>query len=123
MTWMLNKIGLTTIRDSNLKVAKLQNRVSSLEVDMEQLEDFFNAVYSYHGNYPNWKAQQEFRDLVSNGTVQHADAIDDYLSAVIDATRECMIKRGLKLDNFWETTDKLNNARGQRGWNRVYSND
>jgi hypothetical protein len=120
VTWLLNKFGLTTINESESKIVKLQNIISTVEEDKERLEEFFSAVYSYHGNYPNWKAQQEFRHLVSKDAAHHADAIDDYLTVVIDATRECMVKRGLVLDYFWKTTEKLADARGHRGWKPFY---
>jgi hypothetical protein len=120
IAFLLKKLGLMTIGESESKMAKLQKTVSTLEEDNERLIEFFNTVYSYHGSYPNWKAQQEFRDLVSKEATHHADAIDDYLSVIVDATRDCMLKRGLPLDHFWETTEKLANARGHRGWKPFY---
>ena len=123
MIILLKKLGLMTIDESESKIDKLKKTVSALEEDNKRLIEFFNSVYTYHGSYPNWKAQQEFRDLVSKDEAHHADAIDDYLSVVVDATRDCMLKRGLRLDHFWETTEKLTIARGHRGWKSFYPDE
>jgi hypothetical protein len=124
---MLNKLmkllGFSNTKESELEISELKKTIELLKQDNISLEKFFCSAYTYIGDYPNWKVQQEFRDLISINRTHHADAIDDYLGVLVDATRKCMIDRGMPLGRGWETKDDLDGARGERGWDRSYSKE
>lgn len=104
--------------ETDEQLEEVAERIEMLEKDNLALSEFFESAYSYFGDQPNWKAQQEFRDLVSKNSMIHADAIDDYLGSLVDATRRCMIERGQSLDIPWDDLDQLEHYRGHRGWER-----
>lgn len=63
--------------------------------EVEDLRQFYLRIYTYLGNYPNWKVQQEYRHLlttlVSSQTCEfptpyHLHNIDHYLSRLVDET-------------------------------------
>jgi len=75
-----------------------------------------SEVYSYCGSYPNWKAQQELRELwVSiiddKPKYEIFSTLDNYLSRVVDSTKSLFDSEG-RYDNqgFWN--ERLSDARG-----------
>jgi hypothetical protein len=113
-------MGFIPKSEAEEQLKKMAVQIESLEKDNLVLTDFFESAYSYFGGQPNWKAQQEFRDLVSKNAMKHADAIDDYLGSLVDATRKCMIERDQNLDIPWHDQDQLDHFRGRKGWERKF---
>lgn len=52
--------------------------------------EYARSVYLYAGSYPNWKAQQEFRQIIHECALgkcaQSPVPLDDYLGKVVDET-------------------------------------
>lgn len=120
VAWVFKKLGYISLNEHRHKMQLLDRQLKASMKKQDCLEHFFEKVRIYHGNYPCWKAQQEFREFVSNDQAIHnKDAIDDYLGRVVDETRKCMVELGIRLDHHWEV-DKLEKVRGQREWPRVY---
>lgn len=105
--------------------------MKSLENDSEQArldesliqnyQFFYNTVHSYIGNYPLWKVQQEFRQLVLSlepnkaftDNEYHFHNIDNYLSKIIQVMADLKSIRA-RPDDFshWDTKEMLSEAKG-----------
>ncbi|NRB78374.1 MAG: hypothetical protein HRU38_06860 [Saccharospirillaceae bacterium] len=107
------------------KLASLKAELDAQKVLLEQgqnklkpLEQFFENVYIYAGNYPNWKVQQELREsnyyLKQYGAAfYHFKTIDKYLTRLVDATQEYVTSNRADLngpERFWQ--EGLSEARG-----------
>jgi hypothetical protein len=61
-------------------------------VELEAHREFYKSVYHYVGNYPVWKVQQEFRELIgslnpdSEFCLWHFHNLDAYLGKVVNET-------------------------------------
>jgi len=104
--------------------------VKNLKQEIALYKRLAHTAHDYSGNYPVWKAQQEFRDVmkeagidISNSylklersqNLSKAEHIDFYLGRVVDAF-STEINKGAQLDfanmdMFW-SEDELSEARG-----------
>ncbi|MEJ5069971.1 hypothetical protein WH292_19090 [Enterobacter sp. MYb186] len=97
---MLNRIrrllikALGGITEDELRGAYDENK--KLKQVLNSYTKFVNDIYFYAGNYPAWKAQQEFRNFLHDAYMpltrnydsparSYAYAVDDYLGRIVDA--------------------------------------
>lgn len=117
--WLIRILGGVT----NHKYQIVVSENSSKFAELEAYRKFIESVYFYAGNYPAWKAQQEYREylheiglpLETNYAVLHPenrDCLDIYLGRIVDAfvalNKEGYLKDGL--DIYWN--ELLSEARG-----------
>lgn len=102
---------------SEMDSLKIENQ--QLKEELDKHKEFFEIVYHYCGNYPNWKAQQEYRQIISERSGEHffqpIEPLDQFLGNVVDATKNliqtCYSTEFSGSDNyFWN--DGLSHARG-----------
>lgn len=117
--WIMKIIGGVP-RHEHQKVLR-ENEAKSAELDAHRR--FVESIYYYSGNYPAWKAQQEFREYLHGlglplktdySTVYPAkkESIDIYLGNIVDAfvilKNEGYLRHGSGL--YWN--EELAKARG-----------
>lgn len=80
-----------------LNTAKNNNQdieLETIKTELDAYRDFYKAVYEYVGTYPNWKVQQEFRQLIAtlgtsdNHNSWHFHNLDAYLGKLVDETNK-----------------------------------
>jgi hypothetical protein len=102
------------------------DEITELQNELKQYKEFFNSVFIYQGNYPCWKAEQEFRqilkaydggDLGKSIDLKKQDVLS-YLVKIVDATNHLMKTQASAAEgkdtHFW-SDDLLPEARGARG--------
>jgi hypothetical protein len=129
MKQILNKLQTAVLHIMG-GVPKWQHDATSQELksvrnELEDCKIFIESIYSYAGNYPAWKAQQEYREILSSthlelsvNTNKHQlhkhEYVDRYLGRIVDSFKKLIEKRPQmafgNLD-FWED-NKLRHARG-----------
>jgi len=101
------------------------SELDAVKTELDIYKQFFEDVYLYARSYPNWKAQQEFRNIMAQCDTPlpaHQDApkltkaqyVDAYLGRVVDATAMVLEKcpsaaQGKDL-HFW-SREELTQAR------------
>lgn len=61
-----------------------------LKKELDAHRQFYKSIYHYHGSYPVWKVQQEFREIIeslkpdSEQCLWHFHNLDTYLSKLVD---------------------------------------
>ena len=107
-----------------------------LKEQVEVYKRLANESYVYAGNYPVWKAQQEFRQLMNENNITltdgylrqpfthptKAEQIDFYLSRIVNAF-SIEINKGTQIDfvsndMFWSSSE-LSEARGDNLLNKI----
>ena len=57
-------------------------------------KEFFEIAYQYCGSYPNWKAQQEYREIIQERSgeqfFQPTEPLDQFLGKLVDATKKLL---------------------------------
>jgi len=110
-----------------------QEHMHVLDKCQSELNDykvFATSLYNYYGSYPAWKAQQEYRELLSNKGIAltrrvlqspdklksctHEEYIDIYLGRIVDAFTKMvrMYPTHFKGDHHYWYEEKLSSARG-----------
>lgn len=97
---------------------KIENQ--KLKDELDKHKEFFDVVYHYCGGYPNWKAQQEYREIIRERSgdefYQPTEPLDQFLGNVVDATKSLLQTcysteiPSRTNDYFWN--DGLSQARG-----------
>lgn len=117
--WLIEILGGVT--EHKYQVVVRENNAKSEEV--EAYRKFIDSIHIYAGNYPAWKAQQEYREylykiglpLKKNHDVLHPenrDYLDIYLGRIVDAF-VALMEEGYfnhKQDIYWN--EFLSVARG-----------
>lgn len=102
----LMMVFLTSMRDLREKIEKIGTNSSDQEY-IQELETVVRSFALYAGNYGAWKAQQEFRDLISKFDSKienpyHFIAVDSYLKKLVcgldDLSPEAIER--LKIENL-----------------------
>lgn len=77
------------------KLTAKENECADLTEKVESYEEFAEQCYWYVGSYPAWKAQSEFRELLTElgcpadpKSESRAASVDFYLGKVVDACAE-----------------------------------
>lgn len=94
------------IAQHNVKIGGVESPAQSLlltQQELMQLRPLANAAYSYHCNYPVWKAQQELRSCAcelaeNNISMPHFDELDSYLGRIVDAAK-CAVDQQYPFSN------------------------
>ena len=72
----------------------LKNENNKLKKELVKHKEFFESAYMYCGSYPNWKAQQEYRQIIQERRgekfFQPTEPLDQYLGNLVDATKKLM---------------------------------
>lgn len=83
-------------------IRELSARVAVLEQENAVYHALFESVFHYAGSYPNWKALQEFRSVISSVGIDvqkisawHLSALDSYLRKIVAATADTVRQLGL----------------------------
>ncbi|QEY16009.1 hypothetical protein D0C16_08475 [Cellvibrio sp. KY-GH-1] len=82
-------------RSAEQRLGDIDDQSKQQTNELEALRQFYLRIYTYLGNYPNWKVQQEYRHLLTTlvssqtcefSTPYHLHNIDHYLSRLVDET-------------------------------------
>jgi hypothetical protein len=109
-------LGYISKSDSAQAYDTLKKEAEEMKRLNNQYARHCSEVYLYCGNYPNWKAQQELRELwvsIIDGDPMYDkfSTLDNYLSRVVDSTKLLIDAEGRHYDSgFW--SEKLSVARG-----------
>jgi hypothetical protein len=114
LKFLFKKNELNEIENNSLK-----NENKELQDELQKHKEFFESVYMYCGSYPNWKAQQEYRQIIQERRGDHffqpTEPLDQFLGNLVDATQK-LIQSSESIDlnganpYFWN--DGLSQARG-----------
>lgn len=95
---------------------------------LEPYREFANSVSVYVGNYPAWKAQSEYREVLRNlgqplsgeypssnaSYPTHAENVDLYLGRLVDGLSELNRQvPGSVPGTYWDSPEDLASARGE----------
>lgn len=93
--------------------------LETIKTELQAYKDFYKAVYEYVGSYPNWKVQQEFRQLIAtlgpseDSSHFHFHNLDAYLEKLVNETNKIRKNYyGEAPDHNWEKY--LSEARGDQ---------
>lgn len=74
-----------------LSFDRLRDELSQSNRRLDRYVQFASSAYQYAGTYPNWKALQEFRQIVRERPIGHyiqdPSPLDAYLSKLVDETK------------------------------------
>ncbi len=101
-------------KDKIFSDLKIENK--QLNEELNEYKKLFKSIYYYAGGYPNWKAQQEYREILlsekGEREFQDPEPLDDYLGRIVDATKELINKMGMPESKDFRWSDDLSEARG-----------
>lgn len=94
-----------------------RSEIDQLRVQLDQSNrrlghyiDYAASVYQYSGTYPNWKAQQEFRQMLherpSVHCLQDPSPLNDYLAKLVDETKKLLATEQQEFLH-WQSEPKL----------------
>lgn len=90
--WLKRILGGVTVKEHQMTVKAINSKSAELEAHKK----FIESVYIYVGNYPAWKAQQEYREYLNEMGLpldknysklypQKKESVDIYLGRIVDA--------------------------------------
>lgn len=112
--------GVTAAQHEELR-ERIESKVNHLIAEKNAYKTFAEATYIYAGNYPAWKAQSEYRQIMSEkGSAlkelscgSKNELVDSYLGRIVDsyASLFATIKPDFMNAYHWKK-DRLEEARG-----------
>lgn len=109
--------------EAEMEVVK--QRLEQSEFERDQYKQFAESVYIYMGNYPVWKAQSEYRQMMSEKGMPlsgefsqpptRAECVDLYLGRIVDSFADLLRSAGREFSSSERFMDEmqLSEARGK----------
>jgi len=117
--WLLKILGGVTDHEHQ----KAMKEKNALSAELETHREFIASIYFYAGNYPAWKAQQEYREylldighpLKRNYSITHPEnreQVDIYLGRIVDGFSVLNKNGYFRYGDDHFSNEHLSNARG-----------